>query len=72
MFPDIGSKFVVVYGIEAFLDPFLIIIVDCILLVRKLPFFGNIEKFKIIYCFGMFIKDYSFMVHIVSKSTAKQ
>ena len=33
MFPDIGSKFVVVYGMEAFLDPFLIMIVDCILLV---------------------------------------
>ena len=35
LFPDIGSKFVVVYGIEAFLDPFLIGIVDCILLVKK-------------------------------------
>ncbi len=33
MFPDIGSKFVVVYGLEAFLDPFLILIIDCALQV---------------------------------------
>ena len=34
-FPDIGSKFVVCYGLHAFLDPFLILIVDCILQVRS-------------------------------------
>ncbi|ELU07382.1 hypothetical protein CAPTEDRAFT_226170 [Capitella teleta] len=30
-FPDVGSKFVVVFGIQTFLDPILILIVDCAL-----------------------------------------
>lgn len=32
--PDVASKFFVVYGIQTFLDPILILIVDCILGVR--------------------------------------
>ena len=32
--PDIGSKFILAVGIQAFLDPFLILTVDCILKVR--------------------------------------
>lgn len=31
MFPDIGSKFTIALGLQAFLDPFLIAIVDSIL-----------------------------------------
>ena len=34
-FPDVGSKFVIAMGIQAFLDPFLICIVDVILQVCK-------------------------------------
>lgn len=34
-FPDVGSKFVLSYGLHTFLDPFLILAVDCILLVRS-------------------------------------
>ena len=33
MFPEVGSKLVISYGIQAFLDPFLILIVDCALKV---------------------------------------
>ena len=34
-FPDIGSKFIVVYGIHTFLDPFLIALVDTALQVSS-------------------------------------
>ncbi len=33
-FPDVGSKFVCVYGIHTFLDPITILIIDCALQVR--------------------------------------
>ena len=33
-FPDIGSKFIVSFGIQAFLDPLLILMIDCILQVK--------------------------------------
>ena len=34
--PDVASKFIVVFGIQTFLDPFLILIVDCILKVSAI------------------------------------
>ena len=38
-FPDVGSKFVLAFGIQTFLDPFLILIVDVVIRVSDLDTF---------------------------------
>lgn len=40
-FPDFGCKFIMAYGIMTFLDPYLILGIDCILGVRKFSFNSN-------------------------------